>query len=250
MAIEKLRGKDLIKMGYPEGKVVGIAINAMLKHFKRTPILEQKEILRAVLQTPEDFINDEALAPIAKQLLPDPNQKKEVELLPKSGEYRVYGSEHIEVGARNQMDVAMRLPVTMAGALMPDAHHGYGLPIGGVLATNNAVIPYGVGVDIGCRMCLSVYDIPESFIDHNRFKLKQWLGDHTRFGMNESFSDPMDDAIFSRPEFKDIKIARELRDRAYKQIGSSGSGNLVPVIDARHRPAGNCGRQRRAGRDE
>ena len=30
---------------------------------------------------------------------------------------------------------------------------GYGLPIGGVLATENAVIPYGVGVDIGCRMC-------------------------------------------------------------------------------------------------
>jgi tRNA-splicing ligase RtcB len=42
---------------------------------------------------------------------------------------------------------------------MPDAHHGYGLPIGGVLATENAVIPYGVGVDIGCRMCLSIFDI-------------------------------------------------------------------------------------------
>nr|WP_075831005.1 RtcB family protein [Deinococcus marmoris] len=44
----------------------------------------------------------------------------------------------------------MRLPITRAGALMPDAHVGYGLPIGGVLATENAVIPYGVGVDIGC----------------------------------------------------------------------------------------------------
>lgn len=37
---------------------------------------------------------------------------------------------------------------------------GYGLPIGGVLATRNAVIPYAVGVDIACRMKLSVLDIP------------------------------------------------------------------------------------------
>jgi len=43
------------------------------------------------------------------------------------------------------MEIAMKLPVTEAGALMPDAHQGYGLPIGGVLATNNSVIPYGVG---------------------------------------------------------------------------------------------------------
>ena len=46
---------------------------------------------------------------------------------------------------------------------MPDAHSGYGLPIGGVLAVENAVIPYGVGLDIGCRMCLSILDIPVSY---------------------------------------------------------------------------------------
>ena len=55
------------------------------------------------------------------------------------------------------MENALRLPVAVAGALMPDAHVGYGLPIGGVLATDEAVIPYAVGVDIACRMRLSVY---------------------------------------------------------------------------------------------
>ncbi len=55
---------------------------------------------------------------------------------------------------------ACQLPVAVAGALMPDAHVGYGLPIGGVLATDNAVIPYAVGVDIACRMKLTVLDIP------------------------------------------------------------------------------------------
>ena len=58
------------------------------------------------------------------------------------------------------MDNACRLPVALRGALMSDAHVGYGFPIGGVLATGAAVIPYAVGVDIACRMKLSVLDLP------------------------------------------------------------------------------------------
>ena len=73
--------------------------------------------------------------------------------------YPIWGREQIDDGAVAQMDNAMRLPVTVAGALMPDAHVGYGLPIGGVLATDNVVIPYAVGVDIACRMRLSLYEV-------------------------------------------------------------------------------------------
>ena len=65
-------------------------------------------------------------------------------------------------GALQQMENACQLPVAVRGALMPDAHMGYGLPIGGVLATRNAVIPYAVGVDIACRMKLTVLDMPVS----------------------------------------------------------------------------------------
>jgi len=36
---------------------------------------------------------------------------------------------------------------------MPDTHQGYGMPIGGVMATNKVIIPNAVGVDIGCGMC-------------------------------------------------------------------------------------------------
>src|ERR671912_397465 len=75
-------------------------------------------------------------------------------------DYPVYGEAFIDAAARVQMDHALRLPISVAGALMPDAHVGYGLPIGGVLATEDAVIPYAVGVDIACRMRLSVYDVP------------------------------------------------------------------------------------------
>ena len=62
---------------------------------------------------------------------------------------------------------ACRLPVAAAGALMPDAHLGYGLPIGGVLACDNAVIPYGVGVDIACRMRLTITDLPTDVLERN-----------------------------------------------------------------------------------
>ena len=64
--------------------------------------------------------------------------------------YQVWGKDGIDPAANKQMENALRLPVAVAGALMPDAHVGYGLPIGGVLATQGTVIPYAVGVDIAC----------------------------------------------------------------------------------------------------
>ena len=45
-------------------------------------------------------------------------------------------------------------------ALMPDTHTGKGMPIGGVIACRNAVIPNAVGVDIGCGMAFVQTDIP------------------------------------------------------------------------------------------
>jgi tRNA-splicing ligase RtcB (3'-phosphate/5'-hydroxy nucleic acid ligase) len=138
--------------------------------------------------------------------------------------YRTYGSAGIEEGARHQMEVAMKLPVTVAGALMPDAHQGYGLPIGGVLATNNVVIPYAVGVDIGCRMALTAYPLGEVFLQRNKSNLKRMLMDNTRFGF-DVFDRPKDHEVLNRTEFREIPILKHLYDRAAKQIGSSGSGN-------------------------
>ena len=51
---------------------------------------------------------------------------------------------------------------------MADAHIGYGLPIGGVLATRNSVIPYAVGVDIACRVKLSVLDLPPEMLENEQ----------------------------------------------------------------------------------
>lgn len=107
---------------------------------------------------------------------------------------------------------------------MPDAHVGYGLPIGGVLAMENAVIPYAVGVDIACRMKLSVLDMPTDSLE-SRFDLyKQALEGGTRFGIGSKHETPQDHAVMDQ-DWSVTRITREKKDVAWSQLGSSGSGN-------------------------
>lgn len=219
-----LSGKDLIKLGYPEGRAIGIAINTVLKYFRRSEKEEIYEALKAVLANPKAYVQDSIWNKTALALVPSEKKSMAHELLKNRIDYRIYGSAEIEEGARNQMEIAMKLPITVAGALMPDAHQGYGLPIGGVLATNNAVIPYGVGVDIGCRMCLTAYPLNESFLIRHQANLKQMLLDNTCFG-REVFKRPKEHEVLDRNLFKEITMLKGLQGRAAMQIGSSGSGN-------------------------
>jgi tRNA-splicing ligase RtcB len=108
---------------------------------------------------------------------------------------------------------------------MPDAHHGYGLPIGGVLATENAVIPYGVGVDIGCRMCLSIFDIDPKELTQREHYFTRELNEATLFGSGSMFEKPADHKVMYRKEFDELGLLKGLQGRAWKQLGSSGSGN-------------------------
>jgi len=150
------------------------------------------------------------------------NEKINLEQKPK--EFAVYGEQLIDRAAMEQMETAMRLPVTLKGALMADAHSGYGLPIGGVLATHNAVLPFGVGMDIGCRMCLSVYGLEPEYISLNKNTLRKILLENTRFGHDE-FQGRKEHEILDRNEFREIPFLRDLKDRASHQLGTSGSGN-------------------------
>ncbi|GAB4001771.1 RtcB family protein [Spirosoma daeguense] len=140
--------------------------------------------------------------------------------------YAIFGREHIEEGALKQMETAASLPISVAGALMPDAHQGYGLPIGGVLATEpNTVIPFAVGVDIACRMCLSVFDLPPAFMKREPHLLKKTLVEQTKFGMGGETREKFDESVMDLPEWQATKIIRDLKDKAYRQLGSSGTGN-------------------------
>ena len=108
---------------------------------------------------------------------------------------------------------------------MPDAHHGYGLPIGGVLATENAVIPYGVGVDIGCRMCLSIFDIAPTELAQRQQYFTRELNEATLFGSGAQFQQAADHEVMDHEAFNQIPLLKGLQGRAWKQLGSSGSGN-------------------------
>ncbi len=224
MANLKLRGKDLLKIGYPQGKVIGIAIGKMLQYHKKRNKLWVLTKLKEVLTDPEAFLGDEIYGLIAQELV-KPVEIEKTELTGQRAPFTIFGEEQIEDSAKEQLYTALKLPVAKAGALMPDAHHGYGLPIGGVLATENAVIPYGVGVDIGCRMCMTLYDIPSGRLKGETEKYERILRENTRFGGKEVFARPTDDAILEREEFKTIKVVRDLKDRAWRQLGSSGGGN-------------------------
>ncbi len=175
-----ITGQELLALGYPERKVIGAAINVAQQYYSSHTLEETNKALEAVLLNPTLFIDDNSLSQIAKELIATKDQVLQLKDTPDL--YKVNGAAGIEQGALNQIEIAMRLPITKAGALMPDAHPGYGLPIGGVLATENAVIPYGVGVDIGCSMCMTIYDLPETMLDERKEELKQMLIRNTKFG--------------------------------------------------------------------
>ena len=139
--------------------------------------------------------------------------------------YRQWGRD-LDAQSIQQMERACALPVAVAAALMPDAHVGYGLPIGGVLATDNAVIPYAVGVDIACRMKLTVLDLPLGTLQHDRGtdRLKKAISAETRFGLGARFKKRRHHPVLDR-NWSVSPVTRKAKDKAWSQLGTSGSGN-------------------------
>ncbi len=131
----------------------------------------------------------------------------------------------IEPAAWAQLERALRLLPSVRGALMPDAHPGYALPIGGVLAMHNAISPGMVGVDIGCRMHLSIFgQTPEEF-RKDRSALFDDLRAATTFGLGERREYRADHAILDSDDWELTAQTRGLKAKAAAQLGTSGSGN-------------------------
>ncbi|WP_299883276.1 RtcB family protein [uncultured Lacinutrix sp.] len=221
---KKLSGKDLIKLGFPKNNSINVTLGQINRYQKR--IKKEKILIEAkkVLLNPEAYKGDGVWGKIAESLL-DPVVVKKQVLNTHRAPFQIYGDNEIDDKAKYQLFDALKLPIAVAGALMPDAHVGYGLPIGGVLATKDAVIPYGVGVDIGCRMCLTIYPVKASYLKGKKHQLENILSEHTKFGMYETHKIKHDDPVFEREEFKTIPLVKRLKDKAYKQLGTSGGGN-------------------------
>ena len=136
---------------------------------------------------------------------------------------RQWGAD-LDANALQQMENACKLPISVAAALMPDAHVGYGLPIGGVLATDNAVIPYAVGVDIACRVKLTVLDLPLDQLRRHETDLIRSIEAETRFGIGSEFKHRRTHPVMDE-DWSVSPITQRFRDKAAAQLGTSGSGN-------------------------
>ncbi|EYB67560.1 RtcB protein [Deinococcus phoenicis] len=239
-----MNGKQITKLGF-EKKAIKLALTAAEVRgeagLSRTEILDE---LQAVQANPESYLTGGVYADLAAELHKQGaarQARRSADLRPTPLPYRVWGEDLIEPGARTQMDVAMQLPITRSGALMPDAHVGYGLPIGGVLATEGAVIPYGVGVDIGCSMRLSVLPLnPGSLSPDEARKL---LLKHTRFGAGVSFEKSFrgDHEVLHEETWRAQPLLRHLQGKAAEQIGTSGSGNHFVEFGTLTLPQGDLG---------
>jgi tRNA-splicing ligase RtcB len=211
--------KDLIRLGVPPGEPTrrGIEFIAryVLKGLDKSKLAEEVE---AVVRNPAFFADDGLRGEFAKSLLRCGRIIREA-----PAAWKQWG-EGLEPEAVNQMGRACQLPVAVAGALMPDAHVGYGLPIGGVLATDNAVIPYAVGVDIACRMKLSVLDLPLRDLHRLREPLIKAIEAETRFGVGATFKSRRDHEVLEA-DWSISPVTKQNKDRAWAQLGTSGSGN-------------------------
>lgn len=137
----------------------------------------------------------------------------------------------LETGCQEQAENLARHPAAFHHiALMPDTHQGYGMPIGGVMACKNAVIPYAVGVDIGCgmRYCqtdIKWEDIKQVTTGDGQEIRKAILGNVMRnvpVGYNHHKTEQVWPGFDQAP---DIKVVQEQLDSARKQLGTLGSGN-------------------------
>jgi tRNA-splicing ligase RtcB len=211
--------KDFLRLGVPLGEATRRATDFVAKFILGGGDKARlREEVAAIVAHPAAFVGDPLRGALARALLeaPPPPRTEPVK-------YRQWG-QGLEHEAVMQMERACLLPVAVAGALMADAHVGYGLPIGGVLATENAVIPYAVGVDIACRMKMTVLDLPLRDLEQKPDRLARAIETETRFGVGSTFKQRRQHEVLDA-DWSASPITQQNKDRAWSQLGTSGSGN-------------------------
>ncbi len=227
---ETMKGRELLNMGFKQGPIIGIALKAC-KQAKQDgrPAEDIREMVRGILEHPgsitwqrDAVFKDMATTWDEIKNPPTPNYEFQ------ERSYQTWGADLIAENAHEQMAIAMQLPISVQGALMPDAHLGYGLPVGGVLATKGAVIPFAVGVDIACRMKLSVLPIDPIKLHDQRFhqEIRDNITKNTRFGLGAEFQEgSRREHEVMDMDWNSAESTKSVKDIAYRQLGSSGSGN-------------------------
>ena len=236
-----LTGAELIEHGWPEGPLIGQALRlAASLTAAGVSADDVRALLAQVHADPVATLAGQPAFELAQNLVAfrrlrdaprvvgQPGPTGEVVVRDEPLAAPVWGEELIDAGAIRQLRDAMRLPVTAAGALMPDAHIGYGVPIGAVVALDGAVAPYMVGVDIACRMMLTVYPADAlAFLDERRDALRTAMRAESRFGIGASFrpGERREHAVLDDPDWSATRQLADLQSKAWAQLGTSGTGN-------------------------
>jgi tRNA-splicing ligase RtcB len=137
--------------------------------------------------------------------------------------------DDIEEGALEQAKHLANLPFAIKHiAIMPDSHQGYGMPIGGVMATKGVIVPNAVGKDIGCGMCAVRTSLTEIDLE----TLKKIMGEIRKqipvgFGHHKESQDPllMPDHSTQVKGYEGRPIVAREWNNALTQIGTLGGGN-------------------------
>ena len=219
-----MKTRELNNLGIPKGAALHAAVEAVRQAAEQgLGRAELRERIAAIVADPTAAVDDPLWGSLAQSLQKVSTARERYVGRQQPAPWRQWGDD-LEAGAVAQMADACKLPVTVAGALMPDAHLGYGLPIGGVLATQECVIPYAVGVDIACRMKMSVLDLPVHTLETDQERLRNAIERETQFGIGASFKRRRQHDVMDA-DWSVSPITWQNKDKAWKQLGTSGSGN-------------------------
>ncbi|MDA8021019.1 MAG: RtcB family protein [Thermoanaerobaculia bacterium] len=219
-----MKAKDIRSLGIHSEAALALAfVHIKAARERGVDLAEIRHTFESLVADPEAYLGDAELGELATAQVEFRDAQNSYVPREEPAPHRQWGDD-LEEGAVRQLQNACELPVSVRGALMPDAHIGYGLPIGGVLATRGAVIPYAVGVDIACRMKMTVHDLPASVLDEDPDRLRTAIRKETRFGIGAKFRHRRQHDVLDE-DWSFTPLVRELKDKAWAQLGTSGSGN-------------------------
>lgn len=141
----------------------------------------------------------------------------------------------VEEGALKQAANLASHPVVVGHvALMPDCHVGFGMPIGGVIACDGAVIPNAVGVDIGCGMCAVQTDVPAAELNPERIRrILDGVKRAVPVGEGQAHSRPQAwEGLDARTRNRPGGVDGPGWELAYRNLGTLGGGNHFIELQA------------------
>ena len=142
----------------------------------------------------------------------------------------IYGADYIDDAAIAQFNSAMEQDYSVQGALMPDAHLGYSLPIGAVVATEGVVVPAWVGYDIGCGMCALRLDVAPETVRDNAEAIFEDIYAAVPVGFNVH-QHPKDTDLDPK-ELSPIGLEMFEKRKGFRALGTLGGGNHFIEIGA------------------